>query len=434
MQPEPEPPPNIIATTNTVINHLAQELTYTPSRVPIQVPVDPMEVSETAIDCQYEVSTKTSKRLSTENNTAKPTTHQLYRNTKYNDPSIVRLLQRAKNTPFHVGENIQLHIDGGANRSITNNHKILIIYCNIKPYYMLSASEGDNIKCTAVGYIPWTSPDGACLLVKTYYSIQAVDTIISPSNIVLHYHSKYDSWTQHANMQTGEGYIRFHGTKCDEITFPLHTVNGLWYYNTNPHKDYIPLHVDSAQQHTALITCISSESLYELYHARLGHPGQKVMSMVHHRVEGIPKLTRPPLFQCQACMLAKVTKRAVHAQNQKDTSRSHKDSAAQPIKENERLAPGTHFHMDMGFVRGSKYRTKDEDGQMVTSLDGYNSYLLIIDRATRYMWVFLSKYKTPKIDTIRGFLQTHGAKGPQQRYVRTDKGGSFGDHCSSRIS
>jgi len=56
--------------------------------------------------------------------------------------------------------------------------------------------------------------------------------------------------------------------------------------------------------------------------------------------------------------------------------------------------------MDMGFVRGSKYRTKDEDGQMVTSLDGYNSYLLIIDRATRYMWVFLSKYKTPKIDTI----------------------------------
>jgi hypothetical protein len=90
--------------------------------------------------------------------------------------------------------------------------------------------------------------------------------------------------------------------------------------------------------------------------------------------------------------------------------------------------------MDMGFVRGSKYRTKDEDGQMVTSLDGYNSYLLIIDRATRYMWVFLSKYKTPKIDTIRGFLQTHGAKGPQQRYVRTDKGGSFGDHCSSRIS
>jgi len=124
------------------------------------------------------------------------------------------------------------------------------------------------------------------------------------------------------------------------------------------------------------------------------------MSMVHHRVEGIPKLTRPPLFQCQACMLAKVTKRAVHAQNQKDTSRSHKDSAAQPIKENERLAPGTHFHMDMGFVRGSKYRTKDEDGQMVTSLDGYNSYLLIIDRATRYMWVFLSKYKTPKIDTI----------------------------------
>jgi hypothetical protein len=51
--------------------------------------------------------------------------------------------------------------------------------------------------------------------------------------------------------------------------------------------------------------------------------------------------------------------------------------------------------MDMGFVRGSKYGYKSEDGHLVTSLDGYNSYLLIVDRATRYFWVFLSRYKKP---------------------------------------
>ncbi len=54
-------------------------------------------------------------------------------------------------------------------------------------------------------------------------------------------------------------------------------------------------------------------------------------------------------------------------------------------------APGERFHMDMGFVRGTKYGIKDADGNIVTSLDGYKSYLVIIDRATRYIWVFLTK-------------------------------------------
>jgi hypothetical protein len=35
------------------------------------------------------------------------------------------------------------------------------------------------------------------------------------------------------------------------------------------------------------------------------------------------------------------------------------------------------------------------------------------------------RHKTPKIDTIKGFLQTHGAKGPQQKYVRMDEGGKL---------
>ncbi len=91
--------------------------------------------------------------------------------------------------------------------------------------------------------------------------------------------------------------------------------------------------------------------------------------------------------------------------------------------------PGERFHMDMGFVRGTKYSTKDEDGTTVTSLDGYNSYTLIIDRATRYIWVFLSRHKTPCIDLIKTFLQTHGAKNARQKFIRTDEGGElWGSH------
>jgi hypothetical protein len=87
--------------------------------------------------------------------------------------------------------------------------------------------------------------------------------------------------------------------------------------------------------------------------------------------------------------------------------------------------PGQRFHMDMGFVRGTKFSHRDNDGNLVTSIDGYNSYLLIIDKATRYTWVFLAKTKTPPISTITGFLKTHGTKENVIKHIRTDEGGEL---------
>ena len=51
---------------------------------------------------------------------------------------------------------------------------------------------------------------------------------------------------------------------------------------------------------------------------------------------------------------------------------------------------GQHFHNDFSFVRGSGYRLKIDDNKTVTSIDGYNSYLIIVGRVTRYMWTFLT--------------------------------------------
>jgi len=85
--------------------------------------------------------------------------------------------------------------------------------------------------------------------------------------------------------------------------------------------------------------------------------------------------------------------------------------------------------MDMGFVRGTKYSHKSETGHLITSLDGFNSYLIIVDKATRYLWVFLSRYKTPPIQTIKSFLDIHGNKTMPQRFLRTDEGGElWGSH------
>jgi hypothetical protein len=48
-------------------------------------------------------------------------------------------------------------------------------------------------------------------------------------------------------------------------------------------------------------------------------------------------------------------------------------------------------------------RDKSKDC-VVQSYDGYSSYLLIVDEATCFVWVFLTNSKSPPIDILREFL------------------------------
>jgi hypothetical protein len=46
--------------------------------------------------------------------------------------------------------------------------------------------------------------------------------------------------------------------------------------------------------------------------------------------------------------------------------------------------------------------------RVVRSLDGFNSYLLIVDELSRYCWVFLCSSKEPPIDEVSAFLDIFG--------------------------
>ena len=81
--------------------------------------------------------------------------------------------------------------------------------------------------------------------------------------------------------------------------------------------------------------------------------------------------------------------------------------------------------MDFGFVRGSGYSSTEDDGRRVSSIDGMNSYLLIVDRKTRRLWVFLTKSKAPPLIIIRDFLAMHGSRTSTRRIIRTDQGGEL---------
>jgi hypothetical protein len=391
-----------------------------------------MPKQSTTVD-SYTITSQPSSQPSTE------TTHYFSPPPRHNATTYAKLFKTATTTPLTPQQHYQLHIDGSENRSITNDDSLLLHRRHIRPYYMSSASQEDSIKCTALGYLPWRAPNGYTILIKCYYSGQATDTIISPSDVVLTNKTAFKAWTQHADMTRGSGYISFSGTS-ETLKYPLYERNGLWYYEYDDFHD-IPTPTHDTKP---MVQRLTTTGLYGLLHARLGHPGETVMSQISHHVVGLLKLRKPTMFKCHTCLLVNATKRAVtnrdlptgnnititEPQATKVTPAYDLISLppdTEPGKPN--MPPGTFFQMDMGYVRGTKYRVKDTDGNIVTSLDGYNSYLLVEDRATRYTWVFLCRYKVPQIELLRTFLETHGSKSASIRRIRSDKGGElWGSH------
>ena len=80
--------------------------------------------------------------------------------------------------------------------------------------------------------------------------------------------------------------------------------------------------------------------------------------------------------------------------------------------------------MDVGFVRGSAYKFKNENSPTITSIDGFNLYLIIVDRVTRYIWIFLNTSKAPPINVAQRVLNKFKSNN-LHRTVRTDQGGEL---------
>jgi hypothetical protein len=69
------------------------------------------------------------------------------------------------------------------------------------------------------------------------------------------------------------------------------------------------------------------------------------------------------------------------------------------------------LYMDFGFMRlsTSDYACPNKStDQVVSSYDGFTLYLLVIDEASRYTSVFLTKSKDPPVDIMCAFLTLHG--------------------------
>jgi dUTP pyrophosphatase len=288
------------------------------------------------------------------------------------------------------------------------------------------SSDGPALVCTGVGYLPWQADNGQTVLVKCYYSIDAADTIISPTDIVINNISNYKGWGQYSNLDTSTGYIEFYGRDdIGNLRFTLLASNGLWFHQSTVGTEDYDVWSTSTGNGIPTIKRLSQAASYELGHQRYAHAGERKLSTVHLDLQDQPALTKPPLYKCLTCMLTTGDQRT-KCEKHIPVPQDIKDWMDDPLtSEDATTLPGQRFHMDFGFMKGSGYCQKDEEGRTITSIDGYCSYLLILDRKTRYIWVFLRKTKQPPLDIVGKFLKEHGHPNAHNRTIRTDKGGEL---------
>jgi hypothetical protein len=61
--------------------------------------------------------------------------------------------------------------------------------------------------------------------------------------------------------------------------------------------------------------------------------------------------------------------------------------------------------------------------RVIRSYDGFTLYILIIDEASRYVWVFLTASKDPPLDIVSEFLHHHGHESSGS--IHTDQSGEL---------
>lgn len=326
---------------------------------------------------------------------------------------------------------VKAQSDSGANRIVTDQLSLLSNIKHITPTPMGGCNKEDDIAilCTSVGMLPITTATGDTIKVLAYYSAQVDGTIISPTAIVSQHRQRFSGWIQYSDCDNKNGYIQLIGrSNQDDLKLPTVCENDLWYHAQSS------LGNNGITGASPKINRLSNAAKYELWHQRLGHAGSSVMQSIHNHCKGIPPLKGNAFFRCPSCMSGKLcTKRSIGKRPKpKLGSSAPVPPETQPstplINDDTYLPaalPGQHFHMDFGFVRGAEYSIKTEDGKTLTSRDGKKAYLLVIDRSSRYTWIFLTDSKKPPVATVKSLLNKFKSTNPH-RTVRVDQGGDLG--------
>ena len=125
---------------------------------------------------------------------------------------------------------IRWHVDGGSNRSITNCISLLSNIHDITPHPINGIQKDEPaIVCTKAGYLTLRTNDNASIRVRTFYSDQSDDTVLSPGDITQHTDNPYTTWIQYSDMEAGKGWLKLKSRgRTYETSIDTHLRNGLW--------------------------------------------------------------------------------------------------------------------------------------------------------------------------------------------------------------
>ena len=318
-------------------------------------------------------------------------------------------------------------MDGGANICITGDVLNLVSVVDIPPMPIDVALAGSEISlddcCTKRGFIPLQCSDGSVYWQLCFYCANAAETIISPQAILAS-SDVFHSWIQTGFKDGRPGAIRFDSADGFlSMSISLDYVGGLYYCHcdvvtvdpTTPSPPQLFRVASSAptsslrrpSRYTPVSKSKQLES--ELWLLRLGSPGVTQLDRLPGNATGIPaEFDHHPFRFIDFKAQAQIRKQAAQRSAVRSSERRRR------------------FYMDFGFMRASASdfgkRSKATD-RVVFSYDGYSSYLLIVDEASRYIWVFLTSSKEPPLDIVTAFLTQHGHN--DGGCIRTDQGGEL---------
>jgi hypothetical protein len=288
-------------------------------------------------------------------------------------------------------------IVGGANICITGNMDSLFDVVAIPPLSISVAVEGKpslDDCCTARGMTPLQLNDGSIYWQVCYFCKNAVETIISPQAIV-DSSDVFQSWHQtgyrHGVFTPGcilfdshDGLINMRMTlvlhdglhycpmdvyAIDKIT-ALRYLPAVWRVTCPKSLPGLPPVPGKSCSHERFIPAFKAKQVEsEVWLLCLGSPGVHQLDMLSCRVTGIPSVFRYRPF---------------HYINHKE----HVSIKKQPAQRSavRTLECKRHFYMDFGFMRSSTsdytHPNRSTD-RVVSSYDGYTSYLLVINEASR---------------------------------------------------
>ena len=262
--------------------------------------------------------------------------------------------------------------------------------------------------------LPLTTILNNTIMVKTLHCPKLSGTIISSTAIITQYKQNYYGWSMVVDCDKGKGFIHLlRQNALQKDTFPVHKVNDLWF-----HQDFVSSPNNSKSTLSAHVCTLVHAANFELWHQQLAHPGNRTMENIHMYANGVPTLKGNAFWKCPSCISSKMQKRPIGKNNAKTI---HKPVSV--ISTAAKKCLGQHWHMDFGFMHGSSYK-KTDSGSTITSMDGYNSYLLIIERHLRFIWIFLTQSKHPPLEAAKSVLEKFKSV-IKHRTVRTDQGGEL---------